>query len=639
MRKLMLYSALFLFAFLPPIKGAAQWNPELYAAAVIPPSLLEEAHDVVRKEVLEFQVKNEREGRMYHRKIVTLLKPDSDANVLVAYYNKDTRVERMSARLYDANGQLIRKMERDEITDNAAVSNFSLYEDDRYKYVQLNHSVYPYTVEFELELSMRGIQFAVFPDWNIQEYHSAIQQAQFTIDLPVEARFYHRALNIALEPVQAAPGAGRVSYTWAVRDLPAIAKERFCPPSVDVLPKIITAPHTFQIDQYKGSMASWAEYGAFMYRLFEGRDVLPAEIAAEVRRIAAAAPDVPARIAALYRYMQGKMRYVSVQLGIGGWQPFDARYVSANGYGDCKALTNFMKAILKEVGIEAWPTLIRSGSTDYAIMEDFVAPRFNHVILYVPEADTWLECTSSDFPPNYIGQSNADRYVLFITPQGGKLARTPAMPAEVNLTAGYTEIRLQAGGEAVLAHQEHIIGEPHEVVRYMITQTAKDREDWLRDITSLPACNLTAFTQTAAAATPEADIAYQADAPRYASRTGKRMFVPINVVNPLKGAPTRSAKPRRQPIALKNAYTETDTIVIFIPEGFGVESWMEKPVTIEKSFGSYQLSMERQADRLVICRRLQFRPARLPATEFDDFRSFYTDVNRYDGQKVVFIQP
>jgi len=82
--------------------------------------------------------------------------------------------------------------------------------------------------------------------------------------------------------------------------------------------------------------------------------------------------------------MQDHTRYISIQLGIGGWQPFDAAFVQEHGYGDCKALSNYMVALLKTAGITAYSVLIRPGDYRYTFNESFPSNQFTHVIVCVP---------------------------------------------------------------------------------------------------------------------------------------------------------------------------------------------------------------------------------------------------------------
>jgi transglutaminase-like putative cysteine protease len=131
-------------------------------------------------------------------------------------------------------------------------------------------------------------------------------------------------------------------------------------------------------------MMSWKDFGKFVYSLKVGRDQLPDNIKQTVHQLADGLTDPKQKISRLYEYMQKNTRYVGIQLGIGGWQPFDAKYVATNGYGDCKALVNYMYSLLKEAGINSYYTLVRAGKYANYITTEFPSQQFNHVILCVP---------------------------------------------------------------------------------------------------------------------------------------------------------------------------------------------------------------------------------------------------------------
>jgi transglutaminase-like putative cysteine protease len=163
---------------------------------------------------------------------------------------------------------------------------------------------------------------------------------------------------------------------------------------------IYLASSEFEMAGYKGNMNTWENLGKFMQDLRGGRDQLPADIKQKVHELTDKEPDPNKKVAKLYEFMQQNTRYVSIQLGIGGLQPFDATYVATKRYGDCKALSNYMSALLKEIGVPSYYTLVKSGEGNTFFVPDFPSDQFDHVILCVPlKKDTmWLECTDQTLP-------------------------------------------------------------------------------------------------------------------------------------------------------------------------------------------------------------------------------------------------
>jgi hypothetical protein len=197
-------------------------------------------------------------------------------------------------------------------------------------------------------------------------------------------------------------------------------------------------------------MDSWDNYAKWIISLNTGRDVLPESTKKHIHELTANAKTTEEKVRLLYEYLQSKTRYVGIQLGIGGYQPFEASVVDQTGYGDCKALSNYMVSMLKEVGISANYTLIKGGAGESDIDVSFPSSQFNHVIVAVPgKADTlWLECTSQTNPFGYLGDFTGDRHALMITNDGGKIVKTPSYTATDNTQSRTAEVFVQPTGDA-----------------------------------------------------------------------------------------------------------------------------------------------------------------------------------------------
>lgn len=608
-----------------------------YSALLISPELLKNANEVVRWEDKIFSANSQKEGTLYYKKVVTILNKNSRANALSVYYDKSSKVTKIKAKLYDETGSLVRKIDKDEIKDYSAVSSFSIYEDDRVKHLEVNHSDYPFTVEFEYEMNLKGMHFIIFPDWYIQGYNTAVEQGRFTVELPQGQRFYYQTLNIGIEPLMTQEN-NRRKYTWEVSKLPAVKRESYGPPSAEVLPIIKTAPDHFELEGYSGSMGSWKAYGDFVRTLYDGRDELSEEIKNQIKRLTAQASTNEEKIAILYRFMQENMRYVSVQLGIGGWQPFDAKYVSERKYGDCKALTNFMKAMLKEVDITAYPALIKSGTLYYEVSDTFTTPSFNHVILNIPSENAWLECTSTTMPPNYITSNNDNRNVLLITEEGGKLVKTPQLSARDNVEENRVKIILSEDGSASLTNTAIFKGAQHEKFRYLHhNYSLEEQKKWFIRYTDLPSSTIEDFAISPAAQSPQCELAYTLNIPRYGSKAGRRLFIPANLVNAFSKIPDPLEK-RYHPIVIERGYSERDTIEFEIPEGYEIESIPKEAIQISTDYAHYELVVENGANSFTFARNLEVESVRLPPEAYDEFRNFFKEIGKLDNMRVVLVK-
>ena len=627
------------FLFISIIEIHAQYRPDL-AISKIPLELLKEANAVVRHESGRFEVESIKTAKETRRMTVTRFNKEAGFKNLYISYDMNSKVGKVKIELYDAFGNQIRKVKKDEIKDYASFDGVSLYSDNRYKKVDLTHGNYPYTIVYEYEIQHKGLLH--YPREAIQSaYKTSIENWDFTIKTPENMAFQYRVFNLDIQPKETVV-AGFKTLVFAVKNEQPFKREPLTPTETSIEPIILFIPEKFGTDQYIGDMSSWDKYGKFMYELNSKHNNLSTEMIAKVKEMTAAATTDVEKIDILYKYVQENMRYVSVQLGIGGWKSYDAAYVEKNKYGDCKALTWFTKSMLESIGIASYPALVLAGRehTTMSHPEDFSYPRFNHVILTIPSEETWLECTSNDAPTNYLGSFTDNRSVLLITEEGGKLSRTPTTPIEKNARTTKTAVKLSENGAANIVSSSLMTGPSQERLRSRQSYYSQEElEKWFLKSTNLPSCEIQKLAIQADPDRPKALFDYEVTVRKYGSKGGKRIFVPANCINPFDNVPD-AVEERHHPVAVKRGYLESDEIILQLPEGYKIESIPNETMELTSEFGEYSIQVENNEEtgELIYQRKLKILPVELPAERYNELREFYLQIAKADKMKLVLVE-
>jgi hypothetical protein len=611
-----------------------------YPVSSIPAALKEKAHAVVRMHQTTFTVKNLGEATHKVRYAVTLLNEQAKSHAsLEVHYNKQlSRVNYIEGTLYDAAGKAIERVKRSEIVDVSAVSDFSLFEDSRVKIAKFKHTLYPCTVEFEYEETTNNLLF--YPRWFPQEGpHVAVEQASFQVLMPpgADLRYAEKNLSGTKALIQTTP-AGK-TYAWEVKNVAALEREFLSPSYSEWLPVVYTGPTEFEMGGIKGNMSTWEGLGKWDYELNANRDVLPEEARQRVVQLTAGIKDPAEKTRKVYDYLQSHTRYVSIQLGVGGWQTFEAKTVADKGYGDCKALTNYTKSLLKAAGVEAYVALVMAGEDAPPTPANFPSSHFNHVILCVPlPKDTvWLECTSQTTPFNYLGSFTGDRYVLLATPKGGKLVKTPAYKAVDNLQRRRIEVTLDANGDATAEAVSVYTGLQQDPISPALhSLSPEDQKKWLYKRINIPSFEINKFSFTEEksripAVTEKLSLTIR----KCASKSGTRVFLAPNLMSGWSQVPP-AVENRRTEVEWDMDFIDTDTVTYYLPKGFGVEFLPEK-VEFSSRFGSYSASATATDDVLTYTRRISMKKGRYPAASYPELLEFYRKVVKADKMQVVFV--
>lgn len=603
----------------------------------IPKELRKGAVAVVRYKDVIYE-RTSTSGAVYKvKEAITILKKTAINNAsFKQYYDKFSKIKKIKVIIYDEFGVVVKKKGITDIADISAISGGTLFADTRIKYIDPEYRTIPFTVEFSYEIVHSGTLGT--PNWSFYpDYKIAVEKSTFSVITSEQSQLRYFYRNTDILPTKTVE-KGRVTLKWEVENLPPLKKEEFTSSFIETMPVVFTAPTYFSIDGFHGNANSWESFGSWIGSLNEDRNELPEETILEIKSMLNDSLSELETIKSLYNWMQDKTRYVNIQVGIGGWQPILAEDVDRFSYGDCKALSNYMNAILNVADINSHYTLVKAGRSEPELMAEFPSNQFNHVIICVPvENDTvWLECTSQRNPFGYIGGFTDDRDVLLITENGGKLVHTKSYNKYDNFKNTKAIVSLDEFGDG--SAKVYITNSAlfYDKRLRIIMSPLKERNELVIVGIDIPSFDLEDYSfNEIKSYVPVIEEEIELKLKSYATKLGKRLLFEVNLLNKHDYQFKRSGK-RKNEIVIRREFKEIDTVVFNLPANYSLES-LPKATEINSEFGNYSTQIYADSTSLTYIRNFEMNKGSYPNTSFAEFKQFSTDVRNADNQKVVLI--
>ncbi len=621
-----------LFCFFCPLYLMAQVDfRSSYSVENIPAALLKNANVVVREYHHSFAVKNKGEGVEEEHKVITILNDKADEySEPIFGYDKLTELTDIQAVVYDANGKKVKAIKQREIED---FKPYELYVNDtRYKKIKFPHLSYPYTVEYTVKTKHNALLF--YPIFSPQYlYSESVENASFDLQLP-------EGLEARIKEINVQPSAKTTSTHWTFKDIPALKGESYMPTDQQVSPFILIAPNDFTVEEYQGNMRTWKDFGAFIYRLNQGRNVLPPTFVAELNALVKDCTDDYCKIQKIYTLLQNSTRYFYVGLGIGGWQPAAAADVHQLKYGDCKGLSNYTVSMLNAVGVPASYVLIRAGNENKTQYPDFPNAYFNHAIACVPmEKDTvWLECTSQTESCGFLSDFTDDRFALLVTREGGKLVKTPKYDETINRTDKTIDLKINADGSASVQSEAIFTGTKEKIPAQLAELSSELKKQYLYKQLNINDFELKKLElERKKGRLPSVTQRMELEIGNLAGTGGKRLFIPVNLLSKWTAIPIQDTLRRFAVQADGRGFSENDNIRISLPEGYQVESQPTATILFSP-FGTYALSFKLEANTLFVTRKLVLNNSIQPKEKATELITFFKSISKADNAKMVLVR-
>lgn len=579
------------------------------------------------------------EIRTTFRKAYKVLRPGGSGKGIVAvYFDSDTLLTFFKAWTITSNNQEFEVKEGDAV-ETAAFSE-SLYGDTRYKILQIPGAQPGNVVGYEYQQRQRP--FVLQTIWSFQD-KIPVRLARFTLELPANWKYsvyWRNHLPVSPQP------SGQNRWVWELANIDAVPSEAEMPTWRSVAGLMGLSFAKGDGDPAGLSFSSWQQIAQWYEQLTRDRRDLTPAIRDKVREIVANANSPGEKIQRLASYVQHAIRYVAIEIGIGGYVPHRAEEVLASGYGDCKDKVTLLSAMLREVGVDSCYVLI-DDDRDY-VTRDFPSMlEFNHVILAIRlSADIELEnaeavvdhrqlgrllffdptdsATSLGYLPPYL-QSNEG---LLVADPAGELVKLPLMPPLSNRVLRQANLTLDKTGTLMGKVQEFRTGSSAVEIRRRLTNLPKKRrqavfQDLLSDLidgASLTTASLSDLNE----ASPRITLEYGFNAPAYAQRMGK-LFIFRSCVLGRKSRDLLETNPRKQPVEFSYSMMEGDVVTITLPSEYKFEE-VPQSVTYDYGFAAYKNEITVTEHTLKYNRSYELRDVKIPLERLDELKQLYRQI-------------
>ena len=608
-----------------------------YAVSAIPKTLLPRAGAVVRNSETNIEVKALDDVISKHRIAITVLNSSgaNDASIDL-YYDKTTQIKSAKGVIYNEFGMPVSKFTEKNFNDRSAVSDISLYEDSRVKSFRPAQTSYPYTIEYEYEI--RRKQSLYFPEWfPVGTTGVAIEKSSLSFTCPASFNLRYKTLNYPGK-VEELSDKETKTFKWQVSNINPLRYEPYSPDYEQFLISVKLAPESFAFKNIKGSFKNWDEYGRWMYEnILKGRDELPEQTRSLVLDMVKDVQNPKDKAKKIYEYMQNKTRYISIQIGIGGYQPYPAAEVDRLGYGDCKGLVNYTQALLKVAGIESYYVIVEAGQFKKDLLSDFTSMnQGNHAILCLPfENDTtWLECTSKIKPFGFLGDFTDDRQVVVCSAQGGKLMRTPKLETAGNRQIRHAEFQVSKTGDLTGTVVTNFEGSQYDNHDILYNEAYAEQLKKLPKLYPLPNLEIKSLQFTKKKeAKPVTTESISLNSAGYCSFNGSKLHLVINSLNKYTNVP-KEVRNRVNPVFINRGWHDEDVITYQLPESYKLNLPQEK-TRIDKPFGSYSADISFSGNKIVYKRIMQLNEGTYAPEEYQNLVDFFQTVSEADHGKLI----
>jgi hypothetical protein len=609
-------------------------------AGVTLPAYDEKTDAVVLYSETNVTVLSENKIRTHVRKAYKILRPDGrERGTVSVYFNPNRKITSLRAWCLPAQGKDFEVKDKEAMDVAPPAEGGYLVEDIKFRILHVPAPEPGNIIGYEYEVEEQPFWLQYI--WDFQEI-DPVRESHYSLQLPPGWVF--KASWLSHAEVKTEEDSGNV-LRWSVGDVKGIRPEPEMPPLRGVAGQMIVSFFPSGGAARKNEFASWEGMGQWQESLYSGRTEASDSIRQKVNELVAGKTSPLQKMRAIAGFVQHDIRYVAIELGIGGWQPHAAEDVFSHRYGDCKDKATLMQAMLRVIGVESYHVVINAQRG--VVTRDAPAhDGFNHEILAIKLPDDardpsliaviqhpklgrilFFDPTNDVTPFGQIGGYLQANYGLLVAPGGGELVELPQQPSTMNSIERVGRMTLDADGMLKGDVKEMRLGDRAAQERWRLRTVTKS-SDRIKPIESLLAASLPSFriVQASLINFEQTDqpfgLKYTFQSENYARNAGNLLLVRPRVLGNKSSGILETKEPRKFPVEFEGPSRDSDSFEITLPPGYEVDE-LPPPTDVEYSFGSYHSKTEASGQTLHYTRSMEIKELTVPVDKMGELKQFY----------------
>jgi hypothetical protein len=547
-------------------------------------------------------------------------------------YDKSNKIKKINVIFYNSSGEKIKSFNKSDFNDRSLFDDSTIFSDSRVLFLDYKPLSFPLIIEYECETE--SVNTAFLNTWSpISNLHETILESKLEIIKNETYPLKFKVQKIHEYNIEKIETPKNIVYS--VRNILAIKPEAYADYSKE-FPMVKMFLEKASLEGYELNMKSWKEFGKMYYDYFiKNNSTISEKTKVKLDNIISINDTKLEKIKKIYKYVQDNTRYISVQVGIGGWKPMEVSDVEKYGYGDCKALSNFTRSILKAYDIESYYTVIYGGEKK-SFDEEIIAKQSNHVIVSVPYNDDYifLECTSQTNPFGYLGDFTSNRNALIIKPDGAEVVNTTYYKKEQNTQETQSKVTILQNGSVKGNTKIISKGIQYNNVSGLEKFNTKEKLEYYKNhFSHLNNLSISELKFSNDKETFSFEEQFNFETENYYENTLNSIILPLNVFNRFTNVPYKYRN-KKFSFEIDYGFIDSDQIEIIVPSNYVVKQLPES-MNIKEKFGEYSSKVIFENNVLVFKRELIMNEGFFSKEEYESFRKFREQISKLDNLKIL----